>query len=413
VLPAYGGYNFADIPNTVLSLFGADPGRPVLDAEILATISSRKFKHVLVLLIDGFGFADFIARAPRYPFFRKICERGDVFSLTSVFPSTTSAALTTFFSGLTPQEHGLPEWNVYLKEVDETIQTLPFKRMSGKYVDELLDAGLNPSLLYDGPTIFEKLKAHGIPSLVFNQRSYAYSGYSSVTRRGAAAMGFQNGSDLMVHLARRLQAAAAPQFFYVYWDAFDNLEHTYAPGSAETEFELESISHMFNEQLLARLGGKVAEDTLLLITADHGHVPVLPEQLTLLSKFPEVASALMQSPAGRTIFPTGGIRDLILHLRPEKLAATQQFLEEKLRGKADVWTTQHAIERGVFGLNAPTPRFLERAGNLWVLPYENQTVWFEYPDKKDKTHFRGHHGGLSPTEVFIPLGVATLAELLD
>jgi predicted AlkP superfamily pyrophosphatase or phosphodiesterase len=413
ILPAYGGHCFSDIPNTILSLFGIDPQRPVLSDEILASIKSRNFKNIILLLIDGFGFDDWITRATHYPFFKRLCERGDLYSLTAVFPSTTSASLTTFFSTLTPQEHGLPEWNIYLKEVDGTIQSLPFKRWAGKCQDELADEGLDPKLLFDGKTIFEKLKAGNVASTCFNQRAYAYSAYSTVTRRGSTGVGFQNGSDLIVQLRKRLQSAPAPHFHYVYWDAFDNLEHTYSPQSEETNYELENISHMFNEQFLARLDRKTAEETLLLVTADHGHVPVLPEHLTLLSNYREVMAALQQSPAGKTIYPTGNIRDLILYIRPDKVVETKQFLDERLRGKAEVWYTHAAIKMGLFGLNDATERFRERAGNLWVLPYEDQSVWVEYPEKKDKGHFRGHHGGLSPTEMFIPLGVATLAELMD
>ena len=413
IYPAYSGSSFAEIPNTVLSLFGGDPGRPVLNDAILPRLREKKFKNVVVLLIDGLGFEDWAGHAVRYPFFQRISERGDVFSLTAVFPSTTSASLTTFFSGLTPQEHGLPEWNIYLKELGDVINTLPFKRWNGKYPDELADLGFSPTLLYEGATLFEKLKAHGVASTCFNHRSYAFSQYSSVTRRGAASVGFLNGSDLMAQLGRRIQSGPEPRFFWVYWDGFDDLEHAYAPGGQETEFELESVSRIFLEQWLKRMDAKTAAETLLLVTADHGHIAVFPERMILLSKFPEVAAALQRNGRGQPILPTGNIRNLFMHVRPEKLTEMQAFLAARLAGKAEVWLTQDAIARGLFGIGTPTERFRERVGNLLVLPYAGQVVWFEYPGRKDgKMHFHGHHGGLSATEMFIPLGAVMLGDLI-
>jgi predicted AlkP superfamily pyrophosphatase or phosphodiesterase len=413
IYPAYKGHSFADIPNTVLSLFGADAGRPVLSDTILSNLRAKKFKNIVVLLIDGLGFEDWIGHAVRYPFFQRISERGDVFSLTAVFPSTTSASLTTFFSTQTPQEHGLPEWNIYLKELGDVINTLPFKRWNGRYADELIDLGFAPSLLYEGTTLFEKLKAHGVSSTCFNHRSYAFSAYSSVTRRGASAVGFLNGSDLMAQLCRKIQTGTEPRFFWVYWDGFDNLEHAYAPGGQETQFELESISRIFLEQWLQRIDKKVAAETLLLVTADHGHIRVYPERMIMLSKYPDVAAALQLNQRGQAILPTGNIRNLFLHIRPEKLHEIQASLAQRLAGKAEVWLTQDAIERGLFGIGTATERFRERTGNLLVLPYADQIVWWEYPGRKDdKMHFHGHHGGLSPTEMFIPLGAAMLGDLM-
>ena len=419
VFPDYNGHSFANIPTSVLSLFGADPNRPngagpVLAEPIFSKLKARNPKNIVVLLIDGLGFQDWVTRAAKYPFFKRIGERGDLWSLTAVFPSTTSASLTTFFSAMTPQEHGLPEWNVYLKQLGDVINTLPFKRWNGRMTDELAEMGYSPSLLYEGKTLFERLKAQGVLSTCFNHRSYAHSAYSSVTRRGASGIAFQNGSDLMALLGRKIQPAAERQFFWVYWDAFDNLEHTYAPGGPETDFELESISRIFLEQWLGRIDRTFAEETLLLVTADHGHIRVHPERVILLSQYPEIREALQRNERGNVILPTGNIRNMFLHVREEKLQEMQRFVAEKLSGKADVWLTQDAIGRGLFGLGEPTERFRERIGNLLVLPYEDEIVWWEYPGKgQDKTHFRGHHGGLSPTEMFIPLGAAMLSDLLD
>jgi hypothetical protein len=47
-------------------------------------------------------------------------------------------------------------------------------------------------------------------------------------------------------------------------------------------------------------------------------------------------------------------------------------------------------------------RFLARAGNLVILPYRGESVWWFEKDKYEQ-RFRGHHGGLTKQEMEIPL----------
>jgi hypothetical protein len=58
------------------------------------------------------------------------------------------------------------------------------------------------------------------------------------------------------------------------------------------------------------------------------------------------------------------------------------------------------VEEGVFG--EAGPRLRERIGDLVVLPAPGESVWWREPGRFDM-RFRGHHGGLSPEEMRIPL----------
>ncbi|MCX7938993.1 MAG: hypothetical protein N2545_06100, partial [Thermoflexales bacterium] len=64
------------------------------------------------------------------------------------------------------------------------------------------------------------------------------------------------------------------------------------------------------------------------------------------------------------------------------------------------------IEAGLFGPE-PTTVFLERVGNLVVLPAPGETVYIFEKDRFEQKYY-GHHGGLSPQEMEIPL-IALLA----
>lgn len=73
------------------------------------------------------------------------------------------------------------------------------------------------------------------------------------------------------------------------------------------------------------------------------------------------------------------------------------FLHKRLDGKADAVKTEALIREGCFGLEV-SERFWGRVGNLVILPYRYESVWW-YEKDKFEMNFLGHHGGLTPQEM--------------
>ncbi|MCY4603262.1 MAG: alkaline phosphatase family protein [Gemmatimonadetes bacterium] len=69
---------------------------------------------------------------------------------------------------------------------------------------------------------------------------------------------------------------------------------------------------------------------------------------------------------------------------------------------AQVCRTADLIEDGLFGPLPLSQRFLDRVGNLVILPFAGESVWWYEKDKFEMTK-HGAHGGLTPDEVEIPL----------
>jgi hypothetical protein len=108
--------------------------------------------------------------------------------------------------------------------------------------------------------------------------------------------------------------------------------------------------------------------------------------------------------------PTGSHRDLFLHVKAEKLTETKELLSERIGTKAQIVETKEAINRGLFGLGDVSSQFVDRAGNLLILPYGNETVWFDH-FKGFKYNPLGQHGGLSKDEMLVPFTVSRLSDL--
>jgi hypothetical protein len=403
--PYYGKYSIAEIPPSILSVFGLPTTRPQLPFPLAAHDSCKK---VLLFFVDGFGFDHFQKHAD-LPFFRDLARKGEVYPLTSTFPSTTPAALTAYHVNRTPQEHGLPEWTVYFEEFGEAIEPFPFRPHLTHDRETLLAHGGKPEMLYDGPTFYEELAAGGVRPYMFSKADYADSTYSKVTQRGARVVPYEDPTDLKKKLIETLAGEEGPAYFFANWDRVDGVEHAFGPGSPEHAASLEELSEFLTD-LRQRLTPEAAADTLLILSSDHGQTPVSDEEIIYLDDYLELGANYRMSPTNEPIVPTGSVHDVFLHLAPGKVESTAAFLREKLKGKAEVLTTEEAIAQGLFGLYEPTARFRARIGDLVIIPYDGFHVWYRFVPGY---HFpqRGIHGGLSEREMLVPLAVAPLARL--
>ena len=408
VKPDYSGYCLSNVPATILSIFGVDAGRPTLPKDAFGGVDTSGVENVILLLCDGLGYNEW-QRQNGKGFIGAISKKGSVRPITTVFPSTTAAALTTLSTGLTPQEHGLPEWFVYMEELGEIIVTLPFARVGDPGRDTLMGE-FNPRALFDGQTVFQHLGEEGIRSTSFTSRTLARTAYTTVSRSGSEVAAYSTASDLTVSLRRAVERSRGKRLFYAYWSYVDTIEHIYGPDTDEAEVEASLISHAFQEGFLSKLDRETARRTLIIVTADHGQLQIEPEKTLYMNRFGKLIRALERSPSGAKIPPWGSARDAYMKIEPGQLEAVKDYLERRLAGVASVMTTEDAIAQGMFGINGPSRKFRRRVGNLMILPHGNKTVWYRYR-KGDSLDLRGHHGGVTAEEMTIPLAAARVSDI--
>ncbi|NGX47458.1 MAG: hypothetical protein K1000chlam3_00832, partial [Chlamydiae bacterium] len=100
----------------------------------------------------------------------------------------------------------------------------------------------------------------------------------------------------------------------------------------------------------------------------------------------------------KPLAPAGSCRDFFLHVRPECLEELTEILTHFLEGKAEVYPTERLIAEGFFGPNPSSQNFLSRVGNLVILPYKGEAVWW-YEKKRFEQNFYAAHGGLTREEM--------------
>jgi hypothetical protein len=399
--PITSDYTFANIPATVHHLLTGETIGPLLPVDCFGGAYPEPEKIVLVF-VDSFGWEFWQRWWPRSRVMRRVVEDGVLTPISALFPSTTAASVTTINLGTPPARHGVYEWNMFVPEFGEVIQSLPFALLGagpgsaatkGYAIDGLMDAR---------ETAHHRLRRCGVASVQVAGRAYVDSPYNQAASAGAELLPYTTLAEAVVALDTAL-ARPGKAFVNLYWPGLDTAAHLHGPGSAVHDAEVIA----FWSALDALLAGRRGDDTLWLFTADHGHLAVpAAETLYVNHRWPHLRSALATSATGATIWPCGSPRDMFLHIRPDRLAAVMQTLREGLADIAEVLAVDDAVAAGLFGAPPLSSSFRSRLGDVLVLPYAGHFVWWHEPGLL-ANRFNGHHGGLAAEELITVLGVAT------
>jgi len=154
VLPDWSR-SLVNIPATILRIFGREPPHPSLPRELLPDLGG--VRKVILLIIDALGWEMLLPLLDGNLVFSRLAEEGRLLRLTSVFPATTTAALSTLATGLSPAEHGLLGFRLYLKEFGLVAHMIRLSPEGFKRFDVLLELGLKPRRFFPARTIYELL----------------------------------------------------------------------------------------------------------------------------------------------------------------------------------------------------------------------------------------------------------------
>lgn len=407
IFPNYDGKSLLNVPSTIFNHFQIAPLKKTLPKEFVKNLDG--VEKIILFVFDGLGHNLYQKEAKKYQFFNTLIKKGFYSPITTIFPATTAAALTTLNSGLSPFEHGLPEWNVYFRELDTVIQTLPFLPI----VPEDLIRLHNPpeGLLFNSKTIYQYFSEKKIPSYIFLHYTYSNSLYNQTASLGSTKVFSYKGiADYMVMLRKLIEETPGPAYFYAYWAGIDSYEHMYGPSSDEVKAEMRLVSHLIQEEFVNKVPKNKAEKVGILLTADHGQVDTNPHTTIYLDDYEELTESFKISHNGRAILPSGSARDIFLHIKDEKIDFVLSFLEKNLKGKVKAFKMEEFLEKQVFGEGKMHPEFLNRIGNVLILPEGNLTAWYRFLPEH-RLEFSGLHGGMSEDEMLIPFACARLSDL--
>jgi hypothetical protein len=380
--PDYQGGGIVNLIASIASGFGATSLYPAADALGVDEIATAR--NVVLFVIDGLG-ANYLARVQPEGRLRQ-CQRA---TLTSTFPSTTATAITSFMTGLAPQQHGLTGWHMYFREIGAVLAVLPFRPRHGGA--PLSEFGLTPARLLRNPSLFNSL---GNLCHVVSPAAIVNSPFNITHAGRAHRVGYSKLNGLLTTVHDLVRSAKGRQYVYAYYSELDALAHAHGVESDTASRELASLDRAFGQFLDAIAGS----DTLIIVTADHGFIDTQPNTVINLSEHPELVNMLSVPLCGEP-------RVAYCYLAAGRNGAFEGYVNKHLSHYATTHRSSELIDEGWFGPGVPNSELAGRIGDYTLIMKENYVIRDQLPGEHRHVQI-GVHGGISEDEMLVPLMVA-------
>lgn len=331
-------------------------------------------ERVCLVLVDGLGHANLTERAGHAPFLRSLL--GDTRVLTTVFPSTTAAALGAFGTGTAPGRTGMVGY----------VQRNPETGALANMVS--WDGAAPPERLQRETPLFTRLTEAGTAVTTTGPARFAGSGMTSAALRGGR---YVAAEGLAARVDAAVRALADPGLVYLYWGDVDKAGHHFGSESWQWGDELEAL-----DRELARLVRSVPRGTLLVLTADHGMVDVDPALRWDVASVPALADGVH--------LVGGEPRAVHVYTEPDKAPDVAERWRDVLGDAALVVDRDTAIDSGLLG---PAVRADVRPviGDVVVAMRGRATVVDSRTQTPASIALVGVHGSLTEREMRVPLVV--------
>ena len=334
------------------------PKLPFLEEKL----QDKHYQNIILMLFDGMGM-DILAHAlPQDAFLRTHTPH----TLSSCFPSTTTNVTTSLECGVSPREHGWLGWTLYFPQLQKPVDIFTNQSNGQPAADYHVASRYIPREM-----IFPKITAAG-------QAKACCVSHFGDTPVDTLDQLF----DTVLSLARD----ESRRYIYAYWGDPDHTMHevgVYDP-------QVLSIVRDINDRV-EKLARSLPEDTLLLITADHG---LIDAEFHYLEDTPQLLDMLVHE-------PTIEARAASFHVKPEFVQAFPAAFRQVF-GDHFLLMTGADFIRDYLGDGETRPAIYDFVGDYMALATD---AWCIDSYRKDHC-LKGVHAGLTEQEMKVPLVVA-------
>ncbi|MCK5760631.1 MAG: alkaline phosphatase family protein [Candidatus Delongbacteria bacterium] len=378
--PDYDGGSIVNLMSTISGCFNVDSKYSEL--RDLSSNDLKKYDNIVTLVIDGLGY-NYVNKTKD-----NLIKDNVVSKITSVFPTTTAACVTSFATGLAPMNHGITGWFMKVKK-DRKIfpsRILLFENRKNRKL--LTEYGIEPKDVFVDYRLSKKLKN----ITVIHPESINNSTYSNYMLEGSNKLSYKDINDYFRVTAQAVNKKSKTQkYIYSYLPDFDAVFHELGSKS----MEIKQLYTKINYELGVFLEEIKGTNTLVLITADHGLTDNKVNLRININEYPEITNLLN--------FPLcGEPRAAYCYVKCGKKEEFEKLVKDQLGHAVDIVQSKQMVKDGYFGLYEPTRAFKHRIGDYILLAKKNYVIKDFLPSEKVK-YDMADHGGLSEDEIFVPL----------
>lgn len=330
-------------------------------------LQGKKYKHIAIMLLDGMGSYIIDKNLNNDSFIKthKLCD------INAVYPPTTACAVPALCSGLEPLVTGWVGWSNYFSEVDKFV--VMFRNLE-YYSNEPLNINIERDIL---------------PYKKFYEDFNTFTFELGPSFTPSNCQTFEEMCDRYVNEVDGKERS----FCYMYWSEPDTCMHINGAYSVEAK---EILSNMDN--VLRKMSEQISDDTLVIITADHGHIDVKP---IYLANFTDILSMLERMPSneGRCAF---------FKVKERKKKSFEKLFISYFGDYFSLLTKEEFIEEGYLGedINNKNYKLDSFIGDYVAIAKKNYYFNFDpliSNELQDEMIFKSHHAGITENEMIIPL----------
>ena len=350
------------ITSSVLKNYNVNLGYKTL--EYLDNILNRNYRNVIFYLIDAMG-SEILNKHHQES---KFLINNRVDNLTTVFPSTTVAATTTAITGLPPVVSGWLGWQQYVHEEDKNVIFF----LNKDYYNEEYKFNYNVSnkytslrYIYDLITCSNKdVLTHEIfPEFRIKEHKTIQNQVNTIIKT------IDNNNK---------------NFIYAYWDKLDVFLHEYGTKSSIVSKHISEI-----DNALETLYNSISDDTLVIVTADHGQVDV--ENINLW-EYEDLMSMLLHKPALEG-------RATAFYVKDGFFKKFEETFNNHFKNKFILYNSNDILKMNILGKGQISPRTKGFLGDYLAIAIDKYSFNFQ---KGSHVH-KASHAGFLKDEMMIPL----------
>ena len=344
--------------------------------KILDEKLKKKYKNIILLVFDGLGEHILNELSPNGYF-----TKNKIDCVTSVYPSTTTAALTTYYAGKPPYETGWIAWSQYFKEYGRALDMLPHREsykgenIKGAKIDVF-------KTVVNYKTIFEKIE-EASPNVKAFEIMPEYS-----DRRANRSIRANNIDELIDNI-ETLCDLPNENFIMAYCDNPDSLLHKFGADSEEAKIFIKEA-----EEKIKKLVERLPKDTIVIISADHGHKNI--EKWYTLLDYPQIQECLIMPASLESRCITFWVKENMREAFVERF--NKEFSSEFL-----LLTKEELLEKNILGFGEKHPKIDDFIGNYIALSISSSIIRLETFLADGNPVKKSTHCGLTKEEMEVPL----------
>jgi len=388
------------------SFFRVEEGKKAISKNVLDFTDAPR--HVVNVLIDSWGVGTLSSPHTLSTLFRNLHG----FLISSVFPTITSSAVTSWHMGVPPKDHGILGHKILFEEVGSVVDTLKMQIVSGRGGrDSLVRIGIPPEIWTWNPPLYNEMEDSDVLHVELLSRGFAGTGVSHLVHpknKTTIIIGCNDLVDIFA-TARELLLRAHQKhklLINIYLGELDWLAHKFHPQSSESGVCLENISNAL-KWFVFSTPDAILNDTAVTFSADHGQVDCAQEPPVLFSQAHQdyMIRELLRTVPGRSG------RMMHLYARPGKEDHLITYVKEIVGTRGVVISIDQA--KSLLNVNDVSKSIRSRLGDVLVLLNPGTQFQFEYAqeDMEPPTPIdpslldfpmKGSHGALSFQELAVP-----------